>query len=104
MQPSAPTSQTPTVAELVNHLFEVFQHSDGRPYTLAEVGTTLRGKNGPSHLSQIRSGGIKNPTRETLLALCLFFNISPLYFFPELEGKEFRSVPPLPRGRRNKPA
>ena len=97
-------SKAPTVAELVNHLFEVCLHPDGRPYTLAEVGTTLRGTNGPSHLSQIRLGVIKNPTRETLLALCLFFKISPLYFFPELDGKEFRPVPPLAQGRRNRPA
>src|SRR5205085_11944420 len=40
----------------------------------------------PSHLGKLRNGTIQNPKRDTLSALCRFFQVSPTYFFPELDG------------------
>lgn len=78
----------PTVADLVNRLFAERRHPSGREYTNREVGIALRRghKNPAVHLQRIRSGQIKNPTRETLLTLCIFFQVEPSYFFPELKA------------------
>jgi len=34
----------------------------------------------------VRQLYIQNPKRDTLIALCRFFRVSPTYFFPELDG------------------
>ena len=76
-----------TVAQLVDSLFRTHRRPDnGREYTYKEVCVALGGDIEPSHLSKLRSGKIPNPGRETLLALCRFFKVSPTYFFPELEA------------------
>lgn len=84
----------PSIAELVNQLFEQRRHPSGREYSNREVGLALQRKNPGAHIAKIRSGKIQNPTRETLLVLARFFHIEPLYFFPELthEGVVFEPL------------
>lgn len=74
-----------TIAELVEDLFRTHRRPDGREYTNREVSLALAGQVEPSHLSKLRNGRITNPGRDTLLLLCRFFNVSPSYFFPELD-------------------
>src|SRR5262245_31057649 len=74
-----------TIAELVDHLFKTIKKPTGREYTYVEVAETLQGAIDPSHISKLRAGHIKNPSRETLLALCRFFKQPSSYFFPELD-------------------
>ena len=74
-----------TIAELVDNLFKTHKKPSGREYTYVEVAETLQGAIDPSHISKLRAGHIKNPSRETLLALCRFFKQPSRYFFPELE-------------------
>lgn len=90
-----------TVADLINHLFAVRRHADGREFSNREVGLALQRSNPGAHVAKLRSGRIKNPTRETLLVLCRVFNVEPSYFFPELaeEGVIFEPVPPPQEGR-----
>src|SRR5512145_3261988 len=77
-----------TVAELVDDLFRSHRKPNGREYSYTEVAEYLNGVLDPSHLSKLRYGQIKNPSRETLLALCRFFKVPASYFFPELELPE----------------
>lgn len=74
-----------TVSELVDDLFRSHRKPNGREYSHVEVCVALNGDIEPSHLGKLRNGTIKNPKRDTLLALCRFFNVQPLYFFPELQ-------------------
>lgn len=73
-----------TVAELVEDLFQTHRKPNGKEYTYVEIAEALGGIIDPSHISKLRSGRIKNPSRETLLALCQFFKVPSSYFFPEL--------------------
>lgn len=78
----------PTVTDLIIHLFESHPNPHtGKRFTDLEVALVTNGKIKPSHLHGLRSGRIKNPTRETLLALCEVFNKDPRYFFPELRDR-----------------
>lgn len=83
-----PSPSMPTVAELVDRLFQTRLHPEGRPYTYREVTTAMGGDISYNHIKSLHLGSIKNPTRETLLALCLFFRVHPTYFFPELDEIE----------------
>ena len=74
-----------TVAELLDNLFLTHRRPDGREYTYKDVSQGLQGIVDPSHLSKLRTGKITNPGRDTLLALCRFFQVPPSYFFPELD-------------------
>lgn len=74
-----------TVGQLVDELFHTHRRPDGREYTYQEICTALDGAIEPSQLSRLRNGKVTNPGRETLLALCRFFQVRPSYFFPELE-------------------
>jgi transcriptional regulator with XRE-family HTH domain len=77
----------PTMADLINHLFDKHRRIDGREYTNSEVCRVLGGQLDPSYLGRLRKpGGNDNPTKKTLLLLCQFFKVKPTYFFPELEG------------------
>jgi transcriptional regulator with XRE-family HTH domain len=76
----------PTLAELLNHLFEVRRHPSGRQYSIREVAAAARGV-GRETIHSIRNGSNQNPTRATLLALCLFFEAPASYFFPELRDQ-----------------
>src|SRR5215212_4965435 len=78
-----------TMAELLDELFRTHRKPNGKEYSHIEVCIGLNGEIGPSHLGKLRNGTIKNPKRDTLLALCRFFNIQPLYFFPELQTPDF---------------
>lgn len=82
------TNDIPTFADLVKRLFETeINQETGKKYTDLEVAIASRGALTPSHLHGLRSGRIKNPTRETLINLCELFNKDPRYFFPELQGR-----------------
>lgn len=88
-----------TIAELVDDLFKTHRRSDGKEYTYQEITIKLGGAIDPSHLSKLRNGRIANPGRDSLLALCRFFQVPPSYFFPELaeheEGYEEESSDPV---------
>jgi transcriptional regulator with XRE-family HTH domain len=73
-----------TMAELIDHLFQTHRREDGREYTYSEVSRLTDGKLDPSYLSKMRRGEIENPTKQSLLHLCRFFQVPPSYFFPEL--------------------
>lgn len=78
-------SDVPTFVELIKRLFETHLNpKTGRPYTPVEIVVTSHGKIAEAHARGLRDGRIKNPKRETLLALCQVFRVQPSYFFPEL--------------------
>jgi transcriptional regulator with XRE-family HTH domain len=84
-----------TFGELLDNLFHIYLSPDGRQYTLTEVCEGMGGEIAPSYLSRLRAGKIVNPGRETILGLCRFFNVSPVYFFPELDVRNL-ALPKLP--------
>src|SRR5436853_7457562 len=73
-----------TMADLIDDLFRSHRKPNGREYSHVEVCQALGGAIEPSHLGKLRNGTIQNPKRDTLIALCRFFQVSPTYFFPEL--------------------
>lgn len=73
-----------TIADLLDDLFRSHRKPNGREYSHVEVCEALEMAIEPSHMGKMRNGTIKNPKRDTLLALCQFFQVSPTYFFPEL--------------------
>lgn len=75
-----------TTGNLIDNLFRNHRKPNGREYSHVEVCQALSGAIEPSHLGKLRNGTIQNPKRDTLLALCQFFQVSPTYFFPELHG------------------
>lgn len=78
----------PTFTDLINQLFATHPNPQtGREYTAVEIVVVSQGKIAEGHLRGLRSGRIKNPTRETLLALCRVFRVQPIYFFPELAAE-----------------
>lgn len=75
----------PIFTELVNRLFATHPNpKTGREYTAVEIVVVSQGEIAEGHLRRLRKGRIRNPTRETLLALCRVFRVQPIYFFPEL--------------------
>jgi transcriptional regulator with XRE-family HTH domain len=83
----------PTLADLIDDLFRSHRKPNGREYSHVEVCLALGGVIEPSHLGKLRNGTIQNPKRDTLLALCRFFQVSPTYFFPELHGLDASNGP-----------
>lgn len=79
------TDQSQIVAHLVDQLFQTHRRSDGQEYTYQEVATALGGELDPTMLGRLRRGQVPNPSRNTLKLLCVFFQVSPTYFFPELK-------------------
>lgn len=78
----------PSIADLIDRLMRTHHHpTKHREYTGMEIALRTNGVIQQSHLHGLRNGRIKNPTRETLLALCEVFSVSPLYFFPELADR-----------------
>lgn len=78
-----------TMAELVNELFNLHRHPDGREYTHKEVEAGITRAAGrklidASYLSKLRTGRIKNPSAGAIEALCYFFPVEVNYFFPDL--------------------
>lgn len=79
-------SDTPLATTLINQLFVTRVNPEtGEYFTNIEVVIASRGKISPSHIHGLRTGRIKNPTRETLASLCRVFSVSPGYFFPDVE-------------------
>lgn len=84
-------ADTPLASALINHLFETCLNPEtGEPFTNMDVVVASRGILSPSHIHGLRSGRIKNPTRDTLAALCRVFRVSPIYFFPDVEAEHVR--------------
>lgn len=80
-----------TIADLVNELFRTHRHPQTqREYMNTEVSRALEGQIDQSYLAKLRKGKVDNPTRNTLLLLCQFFDVPSSYFFPELDIR----VPP----------
>lgn len=78
-------ADTPLTAQLINQLFETRLNPEtGERFTHIEVVVASRGVLTPSHIHGLRTGRIKNPTRDTLAALCRVFKVSPIYFFPDV--------------------
>src|SRR5436853_6556069 len=75
-----------TMADLIDDLFRSHRKPNGREYSHVEACQALDRMIEPSHLGKLRNGTIQNPKRDTLIALCRFFQVSPTYFFPELDG------------------
>lgn len=75
----------PTVAELVDRLFQTHRRPDGKEYSFHEVAAKLNGQLSPGYLAKLRNGTSGNPSRQSLLLLCQFFKVPSSYFFPELD-------------------
>jgi len=73
------------IAKLINELFSSHLKADGQPYTNSEVARALGNRLDATYLSKIRKGQIPNPGRDALSLICEFFQVSPTYFFPELD-------------------
>lgn len=70
-----------TVAERLEHLLDTFvDEKKGRPYTSAEVAKMSLGGITEEEVVGIRSGEIKHPTLDQVLALSEAFGIDPSYF------------------------
>jgi transcriptional regulator with XRE-family HTH domain len=95
------TERVPTLAELVNHLFRTHLKPNGKEYSNHEAAEAIRTQGytqtNASHLAKIRRGETANPSRDLLLSLCLFFEVPPTYFFPELGNRELTPPPELPQ-------
>lgn len=89
---SSTSTPMPTIAELVDKLFKLRRHKSGREYSYREVSLAMPGSVSHTTLYSLRVGQNANPTRETLLGLCIFFRVPPAYFFPELDGKTFEPL------------
>lgn len=85
---------TKTIAELVDQLFKTRLRPDGKEYTYHEISQELNGELEPTLIGKIRSGKTKNPSRNTLKLLCLFFKVPASYFFPELDVIEEQTTTP----------
>jgi transcriptional regulator with XRE-family HTH domain len=85
---------TKTIAELVDQLFKTHLRPDGKEYSYQEISAALGGELEPTLIGKIRSGKTKNPSRNTLKLLCLFFKVPAAYFFPELEDLDAQPETP----------
>jgi transcriptional regulator with XRE-family HTH domain len=86
-------SSVPSLADLLNQLFERRRHPSGREYSVREVAAAAKGEVSRATIDAIRNGKNNNPTRNTLIALCNFFEVPSSYFFPELDTAEFSPLP-----------
>ena len=68
----------PTIAELVNLLFEEILHPDGRPYTEKEVSQQVNITH--KTLNHIRTGNTPNPGIATIREISRFFGVSLAFF------------------------
>lgn len=85
-------------AERLDHLFQTLHPKDRGPYTPAEAAEAINSAAGQHVLSAtylwlLWTGQRDNPTIRTVLALALFFGVSPMYFFPDDPARE-DSMPP----------
>ena len=79
-------TESTNTAQLVDQLFKVHRKPDGQEYSYQEVSKALGGELDPSYIAKVRRGVIKNPGRDALMHLCLFFGVPASYFFPELDA------------------
>jgi transcriptional regulator with XRE-family HTH domain len=88
---------TRTVADLINDLFLTHRKPNGQEYSTYDVahGIKARGLGAitPSYIAKLRRGEAKNPSREVLMQLCMFFETPAAYFFPELNHLVERLMP-----------
>ena len=71
----------PTIAELVNRVFDQHRKPNGAEWTNSEVARAIG-----THHSTIqawRAGKITNPNWNTLIRFAEFFGIDPSYFSPQ---------------------
>ena len=81
-------SEFPDFDELVDELFKTHLRPDGKEYSYLEISEALGGELDATLIGKIRNGRTKNPSRNTLKLLCLFFKVPSSYFFPELDAIE----------------
>jgi transcriptional regulator with XRE-family HTH domain len=92
------SSVTPTFAELLAALFELRRRPDGSRYSLRDVAGAMSSTASQrtvthQYLSLLLKGkGL--PGYEVIEGLCLVFDVSPEYFFPRLQGRAHRPLPP----------
>ncbi|MGW0737484.1 helix-turn-helix domain-containing protein [Streptomyces sp. NPDC002851] len=76
-----------TLADRINHLFEVIHPAGRKPYSNDEVAARLQEQGGPTvsgtYLWQLRTGRRDNPTKRHLEALADFFGVPAAYFFDD---------------------
>jgi transcriptional regulator with XRE-family HTH domain len=82
---------------MVDRLFQTHRKPDGSEYSSQEVSRLLKQRYDEeidgSYIAKVRRGQIKNPGRDALKQLCLFFEVPASYFFPELAGLEPANAP-----------
>jgi transcriptional regulator with XRE-family HTH domain len=75
------------IAGRLNHLFEVIRNErTGEPYTNADIARLSLGDLTEEDVGGIRTGKLKNPTIDQILALAEAFGVHPSYFLET--GKE----------------
>lgn len=93
--------QVPTIADLINDLFRTHRKSNNKEFSTYEVAQAIREQGytqtTASHIAKLRRGEVANPTRELLLGLCIFFEVSPTYFFPELGNRPLTPPEAIPQ-------
>lgn len=75
--------EMPTVAEMVEWLFQNIKAPDGESFTNADVEAFVRARSGSltaSALVKIRSGETQNPGYATLRYIATFFGVPATYF------------------------
>ena len=81
-----------TLAQKINHLFDIIRRPDGTRYSNEEVAAALAqnaegSKISGSYLWLLRRGDRDNPTIKHLEALASFFDVSPAYFFDDARSR-----------------
>ncbi|MFE9428745.1 helix-turn-helix domain-containing protein [Kitasatospora sp. NPDC006697] len=90
MQSAEQTPARRSLAQKLDHLFQVIHPTDRGPFSYHEVAQAIREQAGPdgptvSHgtLQQIRTGAKTNPTIKTLEAIAAFFGVPAAYFLDD---------------------
>ncbi|HEV3361919.1 MAG TPA: helix-turn-helix domain-containing protein [Pseudonocardiaceae bacterium] len=75
-----------TLAERLDHLFDIVRRPDGQEYTNEHVANSVTAKGvtiSQSYIWQLRKQKKDNPTLKHLQALADFFGVPPAYFFDD---------------------
>jgi transcriptional regulator with XRE-family HTH domain len=75
-----------SLADRLNHLFDIVHPPGLLPYSNEEVARAVREQGGDisrAYLSYLRNGDRTNPTFQHLQALARFFGVTPAYFFDD---------------------
>jgi transcriptional regulator with XRE-family HTH domain len=86
-------SETWTLADKINHLFDTVRRDDGTRYSNDEVAARLGAEDGGTKISgsyvwMLRNGKRDNPTKKHLEFLAKFFSVSPAYFFDDVQSEK----------------